>query len=55
MVENMTMFYDEVSDRLTALGILTTQQVAEQQTLLRTLTPTALPAVWGIHRVACEV
>ncbi len=55
MVENMTMFYDEVSERLASLGILTADEVAAQQTLLRALTPTALPAVWGIHRVSCKV
>jgi MazG family protein len=54
MVENMLMFYDEVRDRLPALGILTAAQIEEQQRLLRALPPDPLPAVWGIHRVACE-
>jgi ubiquinone/menaquinone biosynthesis C-methylase UbiE len=53
-IENMLMFYDEVRDRLQALGILTAEQVHEQQRLLRALPPESLPAVWGIHRVACE-
>ena len=53
MVENMIMFYDEVSERLASLGILTADEVVAQQALLRALTPTALPAVWGIHRVSC--
>ena len=53
-IENMQMFYDEVRDPLQALGILTTEQVAEQQRLLRTLPTEGLPAVWGIYRVACE-
>jgi ATP diphosphatase len=54
MVENMLMFYDEVRERLPALGILTAAQVEEQQRLLRSLPAGLLPAVWGIHRVACE-
>lgn len=53
-VENMLMFYDEVRDRLQALGILTTQETERQQQLLRALPPEPLPAVWGIYRVACE-
>jgi len=53
-VENMLMFYDEVRDRLIALGILTAEEIDEQQRLLRTLPTESLPAVWGIHRVACE-
>jgi ubiquinone/menaquinone biosynthesis C-methylase UbiE len=55
MTENMLMFYDEVRDRLVALGILTAADIEEQQKLLRTLSAEGLPAVWGIHRVACEV
>jgi ubiquinone/menaquinone biosynthesis C-methylase UbiE len=51
MIENMLMFYDEVRDRLQALGILSALQVDEQQSLLRGLPPESLPAVWGIHRV----
>jgi len=53
-IENMLMFYDEVRDRLAALGILTAEQVTEQQRLLRTLPVDSLPGVWGIHRVAAE-
>jgi SAM-dependent methyltransferase len=55
MVENTLMFYDEVRDRLQALGILTVEQVAEQQRLLRALPAEGLPPAWGMHRVACEV
>src|SRR5262249_17869893 len=54
-VENMLMFYDEVRDRLATLGILTGAEVDEQQRLLKGLSPEGLPAVWGIHRVSCEV
>ncbi len=53
-LENMTMFYDEVQDRLQALGILSLDQVAEQKRLLGALPHEDLPAVWGIHWVACE-
>src|SRR5205823_262966 len=55
MVENILMFYDEVRDRLQALGILTSEEVNEQQRLLRALVPESLPAAWGTYRVACEV
>ena len=54
MVENMLMFYDEVRDRLGALGILTAAEVEEQQRLLRALSPDGLPAAWGAHRVVCD-
>src|SRR5262249_5255948 len=36
-IENMLMFYDEVRDHLAALHILTAEEVAEQQRLLRAL------------------
>ncbi len=51
--ENMLMFYDEVRDRLEALGILTADEIARQQELLRGLPPGPLPAAWGIHEVTC--
>jgi ubiquinone/menaquinone biosynthesis C-methylase UbiE len=53
-LENMRMFYDEVRDRLAALGILTAAVVEEQQRLLAALPTEGLPAVWGIFRVACR-
>jgi ubiquinone/menaquinone biosynthesis C-methylase UbiE len=53
-VENMLMFYDEVRERLAALGVMTAEEVEHQQGLLRALPPGPLPAVWGIHRVACQ-
>ncbi len=52
-VENMLMFYDEVRERLQELGILTAAQIERQQRLLRAMPAVGLPAVWGIHRVAC--
>jgi ubiquinone/menaquinone biosynthesis C-methylase UbiE len=54
-LENMLMFYDEVRDRLDALGILSAAEVERQQALLRALPADSLPAVWGVHRVVCEV
>jgi ubiquinone/menaquinone biosynthesis C-methylase UbiE len=54
MIENMLMFYDEVRDRLVNLGILSAEEINEQQRLLRALSPEALPPAWGIHGVACE-
>jgi hypothetical protein len=53
MIENMLMFYDEVRDRLQAVGILTAAEIVEQQTLLRGLAPQSLPPAWGSHRVTC--
>ena len=55
MIENMLMFYDEVRDRLGSLGILTADEVERQQRSLRALPTGSLPAVWGIHRVVCEI
>jgi ubiquinone/menaquinone biosynthesis C-methylase UbiE len=53
-LENMLMFYDEVRDRLVALGILTADAIDEQQRLLRALLARApLPPAWGIFHVAC--
>jgi ubiquinone/menaquinone biosynthesis C-methylase UbiE len=54
MVENMLMFYDEVRDRLSDLGILTAAEVDEQKRLLRALPTELLPAAWGSFRVVCE-
>jgi hypothetical protein len=54
MIENMLMFFDEVRDRLQALGILTAKEINEQQRLLKTLSPESLPPAWGIYRVAGE-
>ncbi len=54
MIENMRMFYDEVRERLAALGILSAEEVERQQRLLGELRAEGLPAAWGIHRVACE-
>ena len=55
MIENMLMFYDEVRDRLPALGILTSEQIDREQQALRALSPESLPAAWGIYRVAADV
>jgi ubiquinone/menaquinone biosynthesis C-methylase UbiE len=54
MVENMAMIYDEVRDRLAALGIMTAEEVARQQGLLRAAQAESLPPAWATFRVACE-
>jgi hypothetical protein len=54
MIENMLLFYDEVRDRLQALGILTAEEVGEQQRLLSNLSAESLPAAWGVYRVTAE-
>lgn len=53
-IENNLMFYDEVRDRLEALGILTGGEIDRQKQLLRALKVEQLPGVWGMYRVACE-
>lgn len=54
MVENLLMFYDEVRDRVAALGIMTADEVARQQRLLRAADAAGLPAAWATIWVACE-
>jgi ubiquinone/menaquinone biosynthesis C-methylase UbiE len=54
MIDNMLMFYDEVRDWLTSLEIMTAEEIARQQTLLRAASPEHLPAAWATFRVACE-
>jgi ubiquinone/menaquinone biosynthesis C-methylase UbiE len=54
MLENMIMVYDEVSERLTGLGIMTSDEVARQQSLLRAASAEALPPAWATFRAACE-
>lgn len=54
MIENMLMIFDEVRDRLVALGILTAEQIAQQEQSLRALSPEQLPPAWGMFRVAAE-
>jgi ubiquinone/menaquinone biosynthesis C-methylase UbiE len=55
MIENMVMLYDEVRDKLGSLGILSPEEVTEQQRLLRALSLAGVPPVWGSFRVVCEV
>jgi ubiquinone/menaquinone biosynthesis C-methylase UbiE len=55
VIENITMFYDEIRDVLAELGILTAAEIEGQQRLLREMAAGPLPAVWGVHRVAAEV
>jgi ubiquinone/menaquinone biosynthesis C-methylase UbiE len=54
MIDNMIMFYDEVRDRLTALGIMTAEEIARQQELLRAQDAQALPSAWATFGVAAE-
>lgn len=55
MIENMSMFYDEVRDYLDSLGILSTAENDRQKSLLAKLPLDGLPPAWGIFRVTCEV
>ena len=54
MVENMIMVYDEVRERLTTLGIMTADEIARQQKLLRAGHVESWPPAWATFRVACE-
>ena len=54
VIENITMFYDEVRDTLASLGILTAAEVDAEQRALQALPTEALPPAWGIHYVAAE-
>jgi ubiquinone/menaquinone biosynthesis C-methylase UbiE len=54
MVENMFMFYDEVRDQLASLGIMTAEEIARQQELLRATQPEFLPPAWATFRIVCE-
>jgi trans-aconitate methyltransferase len=57
VLENLTMFYEEVRDTLAGLGILTAAEVDEQVRLLAELRANLsgpLPSAWGMHAVACE-
>jgi ubiquinone/menaquinone biosynthesis C-methylase UbiE len=53
-LENMLMFYDEVRDRLEALGLMAAAEIDQQQRDLKALGAGSLPAAWGIYGVACE-
>jgi len=55
VIENMLMFYDEVSGPLESYGILSAVENAKQQQQLRALLPGPHPGVWGMFRVVCEV
>lgn len=55
VIENINMFYDEVRETLHLLGILTREQVDEQQKLLRTVVGDPMPSVWGLFRVTAVV
>lgn len=51
VLENMSLIYDEVRETLASLNIITAEEIAEQQKLLRALPVDDLPAVWGLHQV----
>ena len=55
VIENMLMFYDEVGPTLASYGLLSMEENAEQQKLLKALLPGPHPGVWGMFRAVCEV
>jgi ubiquinone/menaquinone biosynthesis C-methylase UbiE len=54
MIENMLMVYDEVRDSLVRLGLMTAEEVTDQQRRLRDLPAHNLPAAWGTYRAVAE-
>jgi ubiquinone/menaquinone biosynthesis C-methylase UbiE len=52
VIENITMFYDEVRETLGKLGILTSADIDAQLRLLAALPRSGLPPVWGVYRVS---
>jgi len=50
MTENLVMFYDEVRERLGALGLMTSEEITRQQKLMQALGRNA-PAAWASFRV----
>ena len=54
-IEAVRPYVREIRERLDSLNILSAAEVDRQQQLLRELTPSSLPAVWGSHGVTCTV
>jgi trans-aconitate methyltransferase len=54
VIENMHMIYDEVRDTFASLGIISAEEIAEQQRRLHALPLGALPPVWGLHQVSAR-
>jgi ubiquinone/menaquinone biosynthesis C-methylase UbiE len=54
MLENMLMFFDEVRERLQALGIVSGAEVDELQETLRKLWGKPVPPAWAIFRVVAD-
>ena len=54
VLENMLLYYDEVRDKYGSMGIMTSEEIDEQQAAVRALT-SGLPAVWGVHCLTCRV
>lgn len=50
VIENLVFYYDEIRGRYDALGIMNSAEIDENQRQLRALSPSGLPAVWGIYR-----
>lgn len=54
MIENMSMFYDEVGARIVDLGLLPAADLSRQKLQLAALPTVDLPPAWGMFRVVAE-
>ena len=54
-IENMLLYYDEIREKYHSLGIMTSEEIDEQQRLLAALGVDNLPAVWGMYCVTCVI
>ncbi|HUY34708.1 MAG TPA: class I SAM-dependent methyltransferase [Pirellulales bacterium] len=52
-IENMLLYYDEIREKYASLGIMTSNEIDDQQRLLSSLSTDDLPAVWGTYSVTC--
>ena len=54
-IENMLLYYDEIRERYTSLGIMTSEEIDRDKRLLAALSGKNLPPLWGTHAVTCVV
>ncbi|MCH2125613.1 MAG: class I SAM-dependent methyltransferase [Pirellulaceae bacterium] len=53
VLQNMLLFYEEVREKITAMGVCTEAEIDRQLEQISELAPVGLPAVWGTHSVTC--
>lgn len=55
VIENLLLIYDEVREKYRELGIMTPEEIEQEQRELRALSAANIPAVWGVHSVTAVV